>query len=1001
MVNSNILIDIAKKGRTNPDALQRFQIQYAESMVNGPVSLNNPGTPFASIFEMNAVLTAMQIRENISQLSNIFPSLATDEEELARHMTFKDHLGRWSYPSKTQFIIGLPLQETMDNAVDVGDDSGTRKLTIPGMTSISVSGATFTMQYPIDIYVMKHGAITVTYDVSKKSPLYTPTQSRIENVWINTVNGVEILYIPFDIYQISVASQSTTISAVAGFHEEYTFDDKFFMCRCYRNNNSGAWEEINVTFSDVTYDPTIPTMVASVDPLNQKLVVDIPQIYLSSGMLRDQIRIDIYTTKGKLDLTLENFQSKSFSANWVDPDANSSTDPFGFSSRMGKYTSIFIGADEQTTGGTDGLSFGELRNRVILRSTRTEGPPTSDLQVSNTFKDSGFSKTTVIDDVTDRQFLATKPLPKPVIDTESVTTTDTLPFAVSSIGAVVQSQMLTLNELALNKTVIDNGKSLTVLPSTLYSLVNGKLQIIPDDYVKQLQNSSVTSVDQLVNTVNNNSYYYTPFFYIHDIGSNEYQIRPYSLGNPKVVRKYAVSSNNTLGITAAVSEYSLELMPDYSGWRYIFAISSNNALNDLDPTQVKFQMSYFDEESKYRTIFDGTLLSAIDTNTGKPVDNRYIFEVIVPTNWDVDQSDKIKVGEGASRAPLISSWDLVLFLKNYMPLGATKTEIESAYNPILLSDFDPTAVYVGVVQEQLSINLGYHLDKLWKRANSTIEEWMYERYTEDVPSFYSRTIFETTPAGDPVLTMNEERTALTQVVLHKEGDVILLPDGKPDYAHHKGEIKLDPVTKEPILVEGERGILRNFDLVLLDGKYFFTTSNSVLKYREDSINTLVSWNNTNIAELTKSLIGQTKLFFHPKTTTGLIKAYVGDGNLVTMAADQKLAINITVPNHVYRNTTLRRNIKVIIIQTIDKYFDDNVTISQSELLNAVRDVIADDQIGIDIKGLFNDEYEAITIAYESIGPSIGKRLITDTALNITIEDAIDIDFTRHRTTSIR
>lgn len=1000
MVDSNVLIDIAKKGRTNPDALQRFQIQYAEAMVNGVVSLNNPGTPFASIMEMNAILTAMQIRENISQLSNIFPSLAVTEEELAKHMTFKDHLGRWSYPSKTQFIIGLPLQETIDNAVDTGDGSGTKKLTIPGMSSISVSGATFTMQYPIDIYIMKHGAITVTYDVSKKSPLYTPSQSRIEKVWINVINGVEMLYIPFDIYQIAIASQSTTISAVAGFHEEYTFEDKFFMCRCYRNQND-VWSEIEVTYSDVTYDPTLPTLVASVDPLKNKLTVDIPQIYLSNGVLRDQIRIDIYTTKGKLDLTLENFQSKSFSANWIDLDANSTTDPLGFNSRMGKFTSIFIGADEQTSGGTNGLSFGELRNRVILRSSRTEGPPISDLQVSNLFADSGFSKTTVIDYVTDRQFLATKPLPKPNVDTESVTVTDTLPFAVSSIGSVVQSQMLNLNELALNDTVIDNVTSLTVLPSTLYSLENGKLKIVPDSYVKQLQNTSITPIDQLVNTVNSSNFYYTPFFYIHDISGNEYQIRPYALGNPKVVRKYAVASNNSLGLTAAVTEYSLELMPDYSGWRYIFAISSSAALNDLDPTQVNFQMSYFDEVSKYRTIFNATLLSAIDTNTGKPVDNRYIFEIIIPTNWDVNQDDKIRIGSGTSRAPLMSSWDLVLFLKNYMPIGSTKTTIEETYNPVLLNDFDPGAVYVGVVQEQLEINLGYHLDKLWKRANSTIEEWMYERYTENVPAFYSSTIYETTPSGDPVLVMNEEGTALTQVVLHKEGDVILLPNGQPDYEHYKGELKLDPVTKEPILVEGERGILRNFDLVLLDGKYYFTTSDNVNKYRDECIQLLVNWNNQQITNLSETLIGQTKLFYHPKTTTGLIKAYVGDGNLVTMEADQRLSINITVPNHVYRNSTLRRNIKVMIIQTIDKFFDDNVTISHSELLNAVRDAIADDQIGIEIDGLFNNDYDAITIAYESIGPSIGKRLITDTALNVTIEDAIDIDFTRHRTTSIR
>ncbi len=1001
MVTSNTLIEIARKGRMNPDALQRMQIQYAESMLDVPVSLNNAGTPFINIFEMNAVMTAMQMRENIALLSNIYPSLSSNENQISRHMTSKDWIGRWSFPSKTYFTIGLPLQEIIDNAIEIPDGSGTRKLTIPGQTSITVSETTFTMQYPIDIHIMKHDSFTVSYDITNISPLYTPTQSRIEGVWINNINGVDMLFIPFEIYQMKVTSQSTTISSIAGFKEEYSFEDKFFMLRCYRYNNSNVWEEIEVTFSDVTYDPTVPTVVAAVDELNGSIKIDIPQMYLSSGLLRDQIRIDIYTTKGALELTLENFQSKSFAATWEDPNNNAKTDPLGYASRMGMFTSIFIAADQQTMGGHNGISFSDLRNRVILRSTKSEGPPISSLQVSNLFKDSGFNKTTVIDNIANRQFLATRALPKPEVNTETVTTTDTLPFAVSGIGSVVTAQNLTLNDLAKNATVIDNGDRLTVLPSTLYELVNGKLEIVDDSYVKALLNTSLTSIDQLANTVNGKNYYYSPFFYIHDISSNQYDIRPYQLDRPKVDRKYAIASNNTLGITAAVTQYSLELMPDYSGWRYIFAIAASSGLATLDPTQVKFQMSFNDEVGNYRTTFNGTLITPIDSQTGKPVENRYVFEVIVPTNWDINSDDQIRIGEGTSRAPLSSAWDLIIFLKDYFPIGATRTSIDSNYNVTSLPDFDPAANYVGLVQEQLGVTLGYHLDSLWKRSNSTIEEWMYKKYVEDIPSYYSTTVYETTESGDPVLHMNEEGTALTQVVLHAEGDPIYDAQGHRVMLHRKGEFMRDPTTKELILTEGERGIKRNFDMVLLDGKYFFATSPSVVNYRDASADTLVNWNNGIISELKKTLNTRTALFFHPTTTTGLMKAYVGDGNLVTLEADQKLTIDITVPNHVYRNTALRRNLKIAIIKAIDNYFSSNTTFSQSELLNIVRDTIEDDQIGIEIKGLFNDEYDAITVAYESIGPSIGKRLITDTALNTSIEDAIDIDFTRHRTTTVR
>lgn len=1000
METSNVFIDIAKKGRTNPDALQRMQIQYAETMVDGPVSINSAGNPFVSIFEMNAVISAMQATENIAQLSNIYPSLTSNEEELSKHMTFKDHMGRWSYPSKSTFTIGLPLQQLRDNAIALNDGSGTKRLTIPGMSAISVSGATFTMQYPINISILNHGSIVVEYDTTRPSPLYIPESSSITATY-NLLENIEMIYIPFEIYQIAISSQSTTISAVAGFEEEYGFDDKFFMCRAYRTNASGAWEEFEVTYSDVTYDPTIPTLVASVDPLLNKLSVNIPQIYLSSGMLQNQIRIDIYTTKGKLDLTLENFTAKSFSANWINPDAVKSVDPLGFSSRMGMFGTIYLAAEQAPYGGANAITFNELRNRVILRSTRTEGPPTSDLQVSNDFKDSGFVKTTVIDNIDDRQFLATQPLPKPVVNTETVTTSDVLPFAVSSIGSVVLNKVITLNELALADTVIDNGNRLTVLPTTLYSLVNGVVEIVPDSYVKTLKNTSITTVDQLTNIVNNAHYYYTPFFYVHDISANEYEVRPYSLSSPKVVRKYAVLNNDTLGLSAGVTQYALEIMPDYSGWRYTFTLTTSEVFKELTPDQVNLQFSYLDENSGYRTIFNGVMTTPIDSNTGKPIDGKYAFEVIVPTNWDIDSDDLIRIGTGSSSAPLLSNWDIVIFLKNYMPIGATKSEIESAYNPILMPDFENTATYVGLSQEQLNMNLGYHLDKLWKRETSTIEPWMYEKYLEDIPALYSVTIYKTTPAGDIEFKMNAAGTMLERVVLHAIGDPVLDSNGKQVMSYYKGQTKLDPITKEPILIEGERGILRHFDMVLLDGKYYFATADAVVTYRQQSVDTLVTWNNGVIKNLSAKLIGQTKLYYHPTATTGIMRAFVGDGILVTMEADQQLSIDITVPNQVYKNTTLRRNLKVAIIQTVDTYLSTHVTLSQSELLNAVRDAIADDQIGIEISGLFNNEYEAITVAYNSIGPSIGKRLITDSALNATIEDSISIDFSRHRTTTLR
>lgn len=995
MVDSNNLIKVASLGRANPDALQRMQIQYSEEMSGRNVSINKPGTPYDNVLELNAITTAMQTRDNIAQLSYIYPSLATNDDELSRHMSYKDYLNMFSRPGKTTFVMALPYYEVMKNAVEMQDGSGSKKLTIPAQSSIVVSDTTFTMQYPIDIIITNYNTVTVTYDVSKKSPIYTPSESKLKNTWLNYLNNVEYLFFEFDIYQMAVASQSTTISAIAGFKETYTFTDQFYFCRCYIKNSSGLWIEVQTTHSDVTYDSTIPTVVLSVDSLNKILTVEIPQIYLNNGLMRDQIRVDIYTTKGNLELSLENFTSKSFSGNFKDPDRTTASDPYGYAGQMGLFTSILYFATSGLSGGTDALSFGERRNRVIHRSSITEGVPTSDRQLSNLIKDSGFDKTNVLDNVSNREFLATRTLPAPTVNLDVITTTDTTAFSIGSIGSVVKLHSFNLGSLIRHKTVVDNGKRITVLPNTLYSVDNGLVSVVDKDYVDSLRNPSITSIDSLANIVNQSNFYYTPFFYVHDTSDNEYSVRAYKLDEPKITRKYAVNSNNSLGIAIGITEYSAELMPDYSAWRFLFRLTGSNLLAELDPSQVNVQLSYLDSASKFRTNFNGRLITNIDSKTGKPVNGDYVYEVLIETNWDVDKSNRIRIGAGTSVVDLLANWDIVVFLKNYNPVGATKTTIDTVYNAAILPNYDPKDFYIGVNQDQLTINLGNHMDKLWTRTTSTIEEWMYEKYTVDVPAFYSQTIYETTPAGDVVLVPSEDGKRMIRVVKHAVGEPILDSLGKPVYSHYKNEIVYDPITKEPVLVEGERGILRNLDLVLLDGKYYFATADSVVSYRDNIANVMEEWNNGILTDLTNSLINDSKLFFHPKSSVGDIKAYVGDNLLVTLEADQSLNVKFIVNSQVYRNTSQRRNIKIKTISTIVDYFNNNKTISKSELVKAIRDQIGDEQLGIELTGLFKDEYEVVTIAYDSIGPSIGKRLITDTALNLSIEDSIDVDFERH------
>lgn len=984
MADNDQQMDIVRMALSNAGALQRYQLTIAEERFKAPFSINRANTAFVHLMEMNAVTTAGLMQDAVAQLSLIYPSLATDEEALYRHMSGKDYLGRFSMPSHFGFLLSLPVYEVQNNAVDTQDGSGTRKLTIPRHSSITVSDTTFTLQYPIDIFVYSHGAIEVAWDVSQPSPIESQEMSRIITAgrWVN--EGVELLGIPIDIKQFAIDSQSTTISGVAGFRETYTFKDLFFYCRCYSMlEGQDRWTEIFTTHSDVTYDPTKPTVCLKVDTLNKTLTAEIPQIYITSGLLRDQIRIDIYTTKGKLEMSLENFQGKSYKANYVDRDLTAATDPLGFNSRMGLFSSVGFAALTEVSGGADPITFGEIRNRVIHRNSFTEGLPITEAQVANKLKEIGFSNTTVVDNIGNRQFLANRRLPNPSNGS-----------TVSGMGSIVQLQITNLERLSKLPTTVDNGERITVLPNTVYDIQDGVLNILDHEYVLRLLDKSRTPPDMLANLINQSNYYFTPFFYVHDVSGNQYELRAYRLDNVVVESKHAVLSNQTLGLNVGVTNVDAKLMPDYSGFRFVYTIKGSDLLKELPLDKLKLQLSYLDPASGFRTIFNGTLISPIDDKTGRPLNDEWIYEVVVGTNWDIDKEHRIRVGSGSSMAPLNAEWDVIVFIQNHYPLGAVDTVLEERYDPTLLPDYDFTAKYTGVMQESHRNNLGSHLDKLWARSNSVIEEWMYKRYQVDIPAIWEEDQYKH-DGTNYVMELSPDRKKMIFVVEHRAGDPILDPQGRPTYWHRKNEVMVDE-NKKPIITDGERGILRHVDLVLLDGKYFFATADTTLEYVATVKRTLETWNNVTLEPIKQQLINQTFIKYHPTATVGLIKVIVGDNQMITLEADQQITIDFTVSDYVFKNTILRASITKASIEVVEEYFKSNRTFSRSKLVEAISARIGNDVIGIKVTGMFGDRFDTVSLAYESIGPAIGKRLVTDTTLAVSVEDSIDVNFLKHR-----
>ncbi|MGK7530338.1 hypothetical protein, partial [Salmonella enterica] len=87
--------------------------------------------------------------------------------------------------------------------------------------------------------------------------------------------------------------------------------NKFFYARVWNKpSNSNTWTEIHHTHSRDVYDPNTPTALIQV--VNQSIRCTIPSIYMAKNLVSGEIRMDVYTTIGPLDLDVSAFPADEY-----------------------------------------------------------------------------------------------------------------------------------------------------------------------------------------------------------------------------------------------------------------------------------------------------------------------------------------------------------------------------------------------------------------------------------------------------------------------------------------------------------------------------------------------------------------------------------------------------------------------------------------------------------------------------------------------------------------
>lgn len=1080
--NTSDLIPQIDLIRANPIVMQRMWLQRHEAVTGGEKRIVDPTTPFSFLMESSCANASAGMLRNETLNRKQYPSVAISDEDLYLHMSDRDYLNRFSSPAGATFSILLLLEDVKSKAVLVPNTGGVKKMTIPRHTEFTVADISFTMQYPIEIRVQPHGGLIVTYDTTQQSPLYTRESNSVD--WYVTALGADkYLRLNIPVTQFAIQSVTAQMNAIVGFTKSYTFTDNFYYCRAFHRANGGAWVEIKTTHTDQVYDPMTPTVALKV--VGQRLIVNIPQIYFNNTdveqRIRDVVRIDIYTTKGPMSKALTNYLPDQFTAKWTDLDED---DNRIYSAPLDTFSGLSIFSADTALGGTAAISFEELRDRVVNRRLSSKSFPITNAQLETVLKDLGYELVVNVDNITNRQFLATREIPLP--DNKATYT---------GAGCTIQTLQKKMSELSPLPTVADNGSRITIKPSTVFRNTNGVLSIVDNAVVQGWLDPNITTLEQLAAIVNNDDLLYTPFYYVLDASGNHFDVRPYRLDKPEVLSKYFQNENENMNIEA--STIGFELVQGINGYIFFVELKKTPGITALPIGQLKVQLSYKPTETGERVFFEGTYLPQTDAD-------RRIFMFELNTNYDINSKHELILTDSSTPTALRNTFDLAIIALDYAPLGAGPTDVDTVVDA---TAYPLATTVIGISHERFQLKFGDYLENLWVRSRSFVDNLTFDTYPEDVLATYQSNVFERDIYGNVVLVWNITTLEYEYNVLHWAGEPVLNVAGEaaydafvlanpawptdnplqtpniiwdwilslsnadrqtfitniadiriapnstdtplltgagttafnnwktanptipttlfhwwlnngPDPAadrwdlapaalteeqrhdysvikHAAGTNILDEFGQPSIAGGGDRGILRQADILFIDAKYFFASDAVTVAYRQEVIDKLVTWVTEDIASISKQLIEQSKIYLYPKSNRGYINVFVGEGEKALVKAEQKLVVIHQVTADVYSNPTLLNAIEESTIKTLAENINAN-RISHSGLIAKLQAVLGDNVISTILQGFMEDKYKVVSVVDNASRPAVGKVLVVQNNRTTTVDDSVDVQFIRHK-----
>lgn len=950
----------------NPTLIQRRILDHLEDITSGKINIVDPTNPFIFLLEASCVNTAFSIQENDVILRKQYAALAKSQDDLYLHMSDRDYLNRFAVPATVNFYFYLEVNSLLRSMVDTPSE-GYAKITIPPNTEITVDGMTFSLQYSIDIIKYYTGVVQVKYTTGSISPLQTISTNMIDYMVRADAQNVQWLVFNIPVQQFKVNSVEFPVQSSKPFLESIAYDDNFYVARVYIKNGSSGWSEIKTTHTDQIYDPYTPTAVLYLK--KGELVVFIPPVYILNNLVTGTVRIDVYQTRGKLDINFSNYDLKAFSTKLVAIDELAD---------IGTYTNAmqgvtyFVYTDLVISSGSMPLTFEQLRSAVINNSIGDRQLPITPTQIEYWINRRGFDLHKNVDVITNRLFVASKSIPR-----------SKSRYPVTPISFTMETLMETIDHLRTYSFTRSNEDRLTIPSYSVFELVNGKLVLLTD-----LELGHLNSINQLdyIDEVNSRILLVNVFHYVLDFNQDdnedEFDLRAYSLDYPKADMLSFVSQNASLNLAVNTGSYTLE--KKRLGYTLTLVTKSGNFYKKLSDANVGVQLAFLPDKEQLYGYLNGTLLG-----TNKEGERIYQFDLV--TNYDIDKYDQL----------YFTNFDIASNKLINLPANLTQNFVVLHYTNSLTNEYRPstsdnilgkfilTNDHAVVTHEIVTLKFGNPLHNLWRHYRSAADGDIYERYLRDEPMFYEEDVYDLDPATGLIYTL-DDHCQMHFNIRHHKGDIVKNDAGETVYKHRKGDTILGDNGKP--LSYTRIAATHYIDVMLMDYKHHIADRPDYVNYLKDTIAVLNQWITTDLDLIDDSLLEQTRIYFKPKKAIGTVPVMVRDGVIQYINILQTIHVKYYVRNSTYKDASIRSNIEYRTIEVLSEYLNTS-RISKSDITSTLKNMFSNSIDTVSISGIGGSyDLDVAVVKEEGTTLALNKKLAKQEDGRYIVNEDVVIEF---------